>query len=259
MIVSIFSSYGAVSKAAAEIVAHQLRRKKASTIGFATGGTPVGLYALLVRRHLEEGLDFAGVTTFNLDEYVGLPDLHEQSYQSFMWRHVFSHVNVRPSRVHFPLPVSGDGAFSCSDYEERIARAGGIDLQILGIGANGHIGFNEPGSSFDSRTRATRLTPQTIADNARFFAHADDVPQTAITMGIGTIMDARAVLMMASGPAKAQAIAAALEGPVTEALPASVLQRHANACVLLDEEAAAGLSTKMLRSSAIAARPDSSH
>ena len=229
MTVEILQDYGAVSDRAAHIVADAIRRKPACVLGLATGSTPVGLYARL----LTLDVDFASVTTFNLDEYVGLAACHVQSYRYFMWQHLFTPIGMRPEQVHFPD----------ERYEEQIVRAGGIDLQILGIGSNGHIAFNEPGSSLDSRTRAVQLAAQTIRDNARFFDRAEDVPKEALSMGIGTILDARRILLMATGEAKAPAVFAALEGPVTESVPASALQRHDNVQVLLDTEAASRLSS----------------
>lgn len=229
MTVEILEDYGAVSDRAAHIVADAIRRKPACVLGLATGSTPVGLYARL----LTMDVDFASVTTFNLDEYAGLAACHVQSYRYFMWQHLFTPAGMQPEQVHFP----DEG------YEEQIVRAGGIDLQILGIGSNGHIAFNEPGSPLDSRTRAVQLAAQTIRDNARFFDRAEDVPTEALSMGIGTILDARRILLMATGEAKGPAVSAALEGPVTESVPASALQRHDNVQVLLDTEAASHLSS----------------
>ena len=229
MTVEILQDYNAVSDRAAHIVADTVRSKPRCVLGLATGSTPVGLYARL--RTLEP--DLASVTTFNLDEYAGLAACHEQSYRYFMWEHLFTPAGMKPEQVHFPD----------AHYEDRIAGAGGIDLQILGIGSNGHIAFNEPGSAHDSRTRTVQLAAQTIHDNARFFDRAEDVPREAVTMGIGTILDARHILLLATGEAKAQAVAAALEGPVTQDVPASSLQTHGDVHVLLDKEAASLLSS----------------
>lgn len=229
---------------AAAIIASQIRRKPDSVLGFATGSTPLGLYKELIRLHREEGLSFSKVTTFNLDEYVGLPPRHPQSYNHFMWTNLFEHLDVTPEKVHMPDGMAEDIDGFCEWYEERIAKVGGIDIQILGIGANGHLAFNEPGSSLGSRTRIKTLTGTTMRDNARFFDDADKVPRFAITMGIGTIMEAKRLLLLASGEAKAEAIRMTLEGPVTAMVPATIVQMHRYAQLLLDPEAASRLEYK---------------
>jgi glucosamine-6-phosphate deaminase len=211
-------------------------------LGLATGSTPLGLYRVLIRMHQEAGLDFARVTTFNLDEYVGLPPSHPQSYTHFMEENLFRHLNLHRRYVHVPNGMALDIESHCEWYEEAIRRADGIDLQILGIGANGHIAFNEPGSSLGSRTRVKTLTMQTRQDNARFFGSLDAVPRHALTMGIGTIMDARELLLLASGTTKADAIRAAVEGPITGMVPASMIQMHRRAFLILDREAASKLT-----------------
>ncbi len=236
MKLTVLTSYEALSKHAATLVAAQIHAKPGSVLGLATGSTPVGLYAHLAAMHKSGALSLAGVTTFNLDEYEGLTAEHSQSYQAFMQQHLFGHVDLAPEKTHFPV-----GELVSTAYDDAIRQAGGIDLQILGIGGNGHIGFNEPGSSFDSRTRAVNLAARTIQDNSRFFAQASEVPHRAVTMGIATIMEARRILLMASGKQKAGAVAHALEGPVHERLPASILQRHSDVHVLIDEDAAAAL------------------
>jgi glucosamine-6-phosphate deaminase len=241
MLVEVYDDHEAISDRAAEIVTAQIRRKPDSVIGFATGSTPLGLYRRLIRNHREKGLDFSKITTFNLDEYVGLPPEHPKSYHYFMWENLFKHVNVHRSRVYIPHGMAEDVEYFCQWYEEQIAKAGGIDLQILGIGANGHLAFNEPGSSLGSRTRIKTLTIKTVRDNARFFEDPEEVPVQAITMGIGTIMDARLLLLVASGESKAQAVRDALEGPVTGMCPATVVQMHRFAHILLDKEAASKL------------------
>lgn len=237
MLVETVADYDAMSEMAARTVAHQIRMKPDSVIGFATGSTPLGLYRLLVKWHTEEGLDFSKVTTFNLDEYIGLPPTHPESYNYFMWENLFKHVNVSPSRVHIPQSVHQEVEFFCEWYEEQIEKAGGLDIQILGIGANGHLAFNEPGSSLGSRTRIKTLTTKTVRDNARFFENEEEVPRFAITMGIGTIMEARKLLLLASGHGKAQAVKAMLEGPVTAMVPATIVQLHRDAFVVIDEAA----------------------
>ena len=242
MLVEVFPDYEAISDRAAEIVTNQIRKKPDSVIGFATGGTPLGLYERLIRNHKEHGLDFSKVTTFNLDEYVGLSPDHDQSYHYFMWTNLFYHVNVDPSRVHIPQGMADDIDGFCEWYEHKIEQAGGIDLQILGIGGNGHIAFNEPGSSLGSRTRIKTLTEKTINDNSRFFDDPEQVPRYAITMGIGTIMDARNLLLLGSGEGKANAIKATLEGPITAMVPATIVQLHRQASVLIDEAAASKLA-----------------
>jgi len=241
MLVEVVPDEQAMSDRGAQLVIEQIRRKPDSVLGFATGSSPLGVYQRLVDAHRGAGLDFSKVTTFNLDEYVGLPPTHEQSYHHFMWAHLFNHVDVDPGRVHIPHGTAEDPEQFCRWYEDRIAAAGGIDLQILGIGANGHLAFNEPGSSLGSRTRVKTLTEKTVRDNARFFDRTEDVPSAAITMGIGTIMDARRLLLVATGEGKADAMRATLEGPVTAMVPATIVQLHRHAHVILDEAAASKL------------------
>lgn len=232
----------AASNIAARIIAQLVRKRPDCVLGLATGSTPLATYRELVRMHREDGLDFSGVTTFNLDEYVALPPEHPQSYHAFMDEHFFRHVNVARNRIHIPDGMAGDVPAECARYEMAIAAAGGIDLQLLGIGTDGHIGFNEPSSSLASRTRIKTLTEQTRADNARFFGgDLNLVPFHCITMGVGTIMDARQVLMLAFGANKAQAVAEAAEGPITAMNPASVLQMHPVAKCIVDEAAAGKL------------------
>lgn len=242
MLVSIKSSYDEVSKAAAVLVADRIRRKPNLVLGLATGATPLGLYRELIRMNREEGLSFSKVTTFNLDEYIGLPRTHPQSYYHFMSEHLFRHVDIPPRSIHVPDGMAGDIEAHCEWYEEEIRRKGGIDLQVLGIGANGHIAFNEPGSSLGSRTRIKTLTEQTVRDNARYFQSPAEVPKTAITMGIGTIMEAKEVLLLASSAAKAEAVRAAIEGPIMAMVPASIIQLHRKAYVTIDQEAASKLT-----------------
>jgi glucosamine-6-phosphate deaminase len=238
MLVETVPDYESISRLAAETIAHQIRMKPDSVIGFATGSTPLGLYKHLVKWHREDGLDFSKVITFNLDEYVGLHPTHPESYNYFMWEHLFKHVNVSPSNVYIPQSQHDEVEYFCDWYEQQIEEAGGIDIQILGIGANGHLAFNEPGSSLGSRTRIKTLTAKTVRDNARFFEREEEVPRYAVTMGIGTIMEARKLLLLASGEAKANAVKAMLEGPVTAMVPATIVQLHRDAFVVIDEEAA---------------------
>jgi glucosamine-6-phosphate deaminase len=227
---------------AARHVAHLVREKPKAVLGLATGQTPLPMYRELVRMHREQGLDFSGVTTFNLDEYVGLAPEHPASYHAFMRENFFQHVNVRPERIHIPDGLAPHIPAFCRGYEEAIRAVGGIDLQVLGIGSDGHVGFNEPSSSLASRTRIKTLTAGTRLDNAEAFGSADQVPFHVITMGVGTIMDAREVLMLAFGPKKADAVAGAVEGPITAMNPASILQMHRAARCIIDEPAAARLT-----------------
>ena len=242
MEIIIQPSAEAASILAARIIAQLVRRKPDAVLGLATGSTPLATYRALVHMHREEGLDFSRVTTFNLDEYVGLPPEHPQSYHAFMEEHLFRHLNIPRERIHIPNGLAADVPAECAAYEAAIVAAGGIDLQLLGIGTDGHIGFNEPSSSLASRTRIKTLTAQTRQDNARFFGSAAEVPLHVITMGVGTIMDARQVLLLAFGERKAPAIAAAVEGPITAMNPASILQMHPVAKCLADEPAAARLT-----------------
>jgi glucosamine-6-phosphate deaminase len=226
---------------AAEIAA-SLRRKPELVLGLATGSTPIGVYSRLARLHREEGADFSRVRTFNLDEYVGLPPDHPQSYHAFMRRHFFDEINLPPENIHFP-PASGpDLAGKCREHEEVIRAAGGIDIQLLGIGSNGHIGFNEPTSSLASRTRIKTLTEKTLRDNARFYKRGEFQPQMAATLGIGTILETRRILLQAFGKRKAEAVQASVEGPVSSFWPGSALQLHPDVTFYLDPDSAALLS-----------------
>lgn len=241
MHVQTADDYDQMSEVAAHIVADQIREKPNSVIGFATGGTPVGMYDRLIEAHEEQGLDFSKLVSFNLDEYLGLGPDHPQSYHFYMQEKLFDEVNIRPGHIYIPDGLTDDIEQHCNWYESRIDAHGGIDLQILGIGGNGHIGFNEPGSSLASRTRPMTLTQKTIDDNARFFDDEENIPRRAITMGIGTIMDADRIVLLASGENKADAIKETIEGPVTSMVPASVLQMHPNVQVVIDEDAASAL------------------
>jgi glucosamine-6-phosphate deaminase len=230
----------AATRIAARLLAKQLQEKPDLVLGLATGSTPLLLYRELVALKL----DWRKVTTFNLDEYIGISPEHPQSYHSFMWENLFRHVNIAAKNVHIPDGMAKDIPASCELYEKRIREAGGIDLQVLGIGTDGHIGFNEPSSSLASRTRIKTLTQQTVKDNAHYFGGEDQVPRHVITMGIGTILEARENVMLAFGGKKAAVVAAAVEGPVTAINPASALQMHAETKVFLDAAAA----TKLQRS-----------
>lgn len=244
MEIIIADDYEQMSRTAARIVRRVLNAKPNAVLGLATGSTPLGLYRELIRMHREEGLDFSQVTSFNLDEYVGLPKNHPQSYHYFMHENLFKHINIAPQNVYIPMGTTDNYAAFCLWYEERIRQCGGIDLQILGIGADGHIAFNEPSSSLGSRTRIKTLARKTIEDNARFFGSVDDVPIYAITMGVGTILEARKIVLLANGAHKAEAVAAAIEGPVTSMVTASALQLHRDVIAVIDREAASQLRMK---------------
>jgi glucosamine-6-phosphate deaminase len=233
-----------VATRAAGIVAQLMRRKPRCVLGLATGSTPRGTYDELIRMHREEGLDFSQVVTFNLDEYVGLGPEHPQSYRYFMQQSLFDHINIHPGNTHIPDGMAGDFEVFCDNYERQIRDVGGIDLQILGIGTDGHIAFNEPGSSLGSRTRLKSLASETVRDNAKYFGREDLVPRLAVTVGVGTILESRRCLLLAIGSSKAQAIRQTVEGPVTAQVTASALQLHREVIILVDEEAATELQRR---------------
>lgn len=233
-----------MSKAAAQVIAGVLNEKPNAVLGMATGSTPLGVYQELVKMHKAGELDFHQVTTFNLDEYVGLPKSNSQSYHYFMHENFFKHVNIAPGNIYIPSGTTKNYRAFCAWYEKRIEECGGIDVQILGIGSDGHIAFNEPGSSLSSRTRLKTLAEPTIQDNARFFDRKEDVPIYAITMGVGTILEARTLVLLANGKNKASAVAQMVEGPVTSMITASALQLHPSAKVFLDEDAAGQLKMR---------------
>ena len=259
MEVLISKTYEEMSKAAAKVVARILNRKPNAVLGLATGSTPLGLYQELVRMHKEEGLDFSHVVTFNLDEYVGLPAKHPQSYHYFMHENLFAHVNVDPQNIHIPSGTTDNYLSFCQWYEQRIEECGGIDVQLLGIGSDGHIAFNEPGSSLGSRTRLKTLAKSTIDDNARFFDKSEDVPIYSITMGVGTILEAETLILLASSENKAQAIADAVEGPVSCMCTASALQLHPDSMVFIDDAAAGKLQLREYYEWIQAKKPDAPH
>lgn len=231
-----------VNRYAYSFVLDRLTRKGYRVLGLPTGSTPLRLYRALVDGYRRAELDFAEIHTFNLDEYLGLPADHPQSYRCFMETNLFSQVNVRADHIHFLSGLPADIEEECDSYERAIKALGGIKLQILGIGRDGHIGFNEPTSSLASRTREKTLTRETIEDNRRFFEKDEEVPRWALTMGVGTIMEAREILLLATGRAKADAVAAMIEGPVTAMCTASALQMHPRVTVVIDEAAAAKLN-----------------
>ena len=230
-----------VARLVARILARRIEQKPHCVLGLATGKTMERVYEELVRLHREEGLDFSLVHTFNLDEYLGLQGDHPCSYRHFMEEKLFRHVNIQPERIFTPDGMARDVPAECAAYEERIRQCGGIDVQLLGVGSDGHIGFNEPTSSLGSRTRIKTLTERTRRDNSCLFGSEDKVPKHCITMGVGTILEARCILLLAFGGEKAGIIAKAVEGPVTAMVPASILQMHPEVKVFVDEQAAAGL------------------
>lgn len=229
--------YEALSEVAANIIIEAVKSKPEISLGLATGGSPVQLYANLVKDHKENKTSYAGVSTYNLDEYIGLDPSHEQSYNTFMKNNLFNHVDINLANVHLPNGNTSDHEAEAKRFEELVANTT-IDLQLLGIGTNGHIGFNEPGSSFDGKTAVVDLVQETIESNARYFEGNEDlVPTQAISMGVGTIMRAKAILLIASGKNKAEAIKWLVEGEVSEDLPASALRNHPNVTIVLDEDA----------------------
>lgn len=246
MNVIIAKNYDELSRQAAQLVAQKIKNNPKLVLGLATGSTPVGLYQGLIELFKQKKIDFQKITTFNLDEYVGLAPDHPQSYHFFMQKNLFDHVNVPKERVFIPNGQAPDLEKECISYEQNIQKQGGIDIQILGIGRDGHIGFNEPGSSIDSRTRVVSLDVMTVNDNARFFQQDISlVPKQAVTMGIATILAAKECLLLANGAHKADIILQTLYGPITESIPASFLQKHENLTVILDKEAAGKLSENL--------------
>jgi len=238
MKVVVVKNYKELSYRAAQLLASQIIEKKNLVLGLATGNTPIGMYKELIRRHREEGLDFYKVVTFNLDEYYGLSPEHPQSYYFFMWNILFKHINIKKENVHLLNGVTENIDKECKQYENLIQKSGGIDLQILGIGDNGHIGFNEPDISLDTRTHLVNLTAKTIRANSRFFNNAQEVPKQAITMGIGTIMRAKKIILLVNSKRKARVIERTINGPITTKVPATVLQLHNEVTIIVDQEAA---------------------
>lgn len=241
--VIITENYEELSKKAAGIFISQLKEKPNSVLGFATGSTPVGMYQELIKAYNQGEVDFSQATSFNLDEYYPITPTNGQSYHYFMWNQLFDHIDIKPDRIHLPDGQAKEVEKFCADYEKAIIDAGGIDLQVLGIGRNGHIAFNEPGSSFDSRTRVVDLDQDTIEANSRFFKNISEVPRQAITMGLATIMECKKIVILANGKSKAEAVAKAVEGEATEEVPASTLQRHGDVMFVLEKEAASKLKS----------------
>ena len=231
--------YKDMSRKAANIISAQMIMKPNCVLGLATGSTPIGTYDQLVEWYNKGDLDFSEVTTVNLDEYKGLPRTNDQSYYYFMHQHLFDRVNIDPERTNVPNGIEPDAEKECGRYEELIRSLGGVDLQLLGLGHNGHIGFNEPGEAFEKETHCVDLTESTIEANKRFFASADDVPKQAYTMGIKTIMQAKKILIVVNGENKADIVERAFFGPVTPEVPASILQLHNDVTLVGDEAALA--------------------
>lgn len=229
--------YQDMSRKAAMLLSAQIIMKPNAVLGLATGSTPIGLYAHLVEWCQRGDLDFSEVTTINLDEYRGLPRDHVQSYRHYMYTRLFDHINIHPENIHIPDGTESDPLLACAAYDVMIQRAGGIDLQLLGIGLDGHIGFNEPGTAFELGTHCVDLTESTLAANQRFFASREEMPKQAYTMGVKTIMQAKKVLMVASGKEKAAILKEAFLGRVTPQVPASILQMHPDFTLMGDQEA----------------------
>ena len=239
MVIYKAKDYQDMSRKAANIISAQIIMKPNCVLGLATGSTPIGTYAQLVEWYNKGDLDFSEVTTVNLDEYKGLPRTNDQSYYYFMHQHLFDRVNIDPERTNVPNGMEPDAEKECGRYEELIRSLGGVDLQLLGLGHNGHIGFNEPGEAFEKETHCVDLTESTIEANKRFFASADDVPKQAYTMGIKTIMQAKKILIVVNGENKADIVERAFFGPVTPEVPASILQLHNDVTLVGDEAALA--------------------
>jgi len=230
-----------MSREAANIFADRIKNKPNIILGLATGGTPVKMYKELIKLNKDGKIDFSKVKSFNLDEYLGLSGDHDQSYRYFMNDNLFNHINIDKSNTSVLSGKAADPTAECKAYEDAIKKAGGIDIQLLGIGGNGHIAFNEPGSAKDSRTRVVDLTEETIKDNARFFKNASDVPRQALSMGNGSILEAKEIVLIADKASKADAIVKSIEGPVTEDVPASLLRNHPNVTFVIDKDAASKL------------------
>lgn len=242
MQIVIVGSSTEVGRIAAAKIGQVIRGRADAVLGVATGSSPLAIYAELSRQVREEGFDCSAVRAFALDEYVGLPAGHPESYRSVIRRDVVEPLGLTPSRVHVPDGTAADVVGACAAYEHQIRELGPVDIQILGIGSNGHIGFNEPTSSFASRTRIKTLAPKTRADNARFFNSYEEVPTHCLTQGLATILDAKRLVLVAQGEKKADAVAKMVEGPVSSMCPGSALQLHADATVVVDQAAASRLT-----------------
>lgn len=241
MKIYVVKDYDAVSKQAAEIISDQIKEKQNSVLGLATGSSPIGIYKLLVEKYKAGVISFKEIRTVNLDEYKGLNELNENSYHYYMNDNLFSKVDINPANINIPNGMAVDDNAECARYEEVIKSLGGIDLQLLGLGENGHIGFNEPGTAFKVRTHVVDLTESTIHANSRLFERIEDVPRQAYSMGVNTIMGAKKILLVVNGAKKADALAKVINGPVSTEVPGSVLQTHPDVTIICDEEAAAKL------------------
>jgi glucosamine-6-phosphate deaminase len=237
--IKIVNDYLAVSEKAAAIVAATVERKSDAVLGLATGSTPEGMYSCLVQMYREQKIDFGRVTTFNLDEYFGLAADHPQSYYFYMHQHFFNHVNIDAGRINLPSCAEEDIEQSCLEYDQKIIASGGIDLQVLGVGTNGHIGFNEPNSQLTAQTHLVNLTSETIEANSRFFDSPAAVPRQAVTMGMASIMHASKIMLLATGAGKSKVVQEMCSGKISTGLPASLLQLHRDVILLVDAEAAA--------------------
>lgn len=229
-------NYEDLSKLGASIIGHEIKTNPNSVLGLATGSTPIGTYRELIRMHEEEELDFSKITTFNLDEYYGLSSDHEQSYAYFMEKNLFKHIGINIENTFIPSGINNNIIDECKNYDELIAEKGGIDLQLLGIGINGHIGFNEPREELSVGTHLVDLDKKTVKANSRFFNALEEVPKQAVTMGLGSIMKAKKILLLASGREKAEIIGKIINGKCSTRIPASILQVHSHVTIVIDEE-----------------------
>lgn len=234
----VVNNYEELSKVAAKEFSKIIKEKENVVLGLATGGSPVGMYKELIRMYEQKELNFSKITTVNLDEYIGLNPEHNQSYRYFMNNNLFNHINIDKSNTFVPNGLAEDLEAQCKEYDQKIVELGGIDIQLLGVGNNGHIAFNEPNNELSSGTHIISLTDNTIEANARFFDNIDDVPRKAITMGVGGIMKAKKIILIASGESKAEAIKGIFSGKITTANPATMLQMHRDVTVIVDEAAA---------------------
>jgi glucosamine-6-phosphate deaminase len=244
MEVIIAANYDKICEEAARIIQQEWQKKNSLVLGLATGETPLGVYKKLIEMNKRDEIDFSSIAAFSLDEYLGLEEDHPQSFAYYMNKNFFEHINIQTKNIFRLEGKPSDIETHCQEYEEKIKNYGGIDVQILGIGRNGHIGFNEPGSSLSSRTRVKTLTEETVRDNARFFTDEQEVPRFCLTMGIGTMLEARMVILLASGKNKSEAVFQCVEGAVTASVPASALQLHQRVKILVDEEAGSLLTHK---------------
>lgn len=238
----VAKNYEEMSKLAAEFMAEEVKKKPEIILGLATGGTPVGMYKELIRMCDNKEVDFSKATTVNLDEYIGLSGEHNQSYRYFMNSNLFNHINIDKAKTFVPNGQAPDIEAECKSYDARIRELGGIDLQLLGLGSNGHVAFNEPDTFLTVGSHETKLTQSTIEANARFFDSMDEVPKTAITMGIGGIMQAKKILVIANGEGKADVVEKLMNGKITTEVPASMLQMHRDVTIIVDEAAASKLN-----------------